>query len=91
MPSTGGFYGYRAGMYGPWAGYPQDIETVHYQEGTLSIDLVDAAKQKLVWQGVAQGRIDKSKLQNPGPAIDKVVSEIFSKYPIPASPAAAAQ
>ena len=34
MPSAGmgGYYGYRAGMYGAWAGYPQDIETVHHQE-----------------------------------------------------------
>jgi Domain of unknown function (DUF4136) len=81
-PSTSaGFYGYRAGMYGAWAGYPQDVETVHYQEGTLSIDLVDAQKQQLVWQGVAQGRINKEAVQNPGPAIDKVIGDIFAKFP----------
>lgn len=86
----GGFYGYRAGMYGAWAGYPQDIETVHYQEGTLSIDVVDAAKQKLAWQGVAQGRIDKKKLsEDPGPAIDSVVMDIFAKFPVPAPDAGA--
>jgi hypothetical protein len=90
-PSMGvGYYGYRAGMYGTWGGYPQDVQTVHYQEGTLSIDLVDSAKQQLVWQGVAQGRIDKKAVQNPGPAIDKVVTDIFAKYPIPA-PGAPAQ
>jgi len=79
--ASAGFYGYRAGMYGAWAGYPQDVETVHYQEGTLSIDLVDAKKQQLVWQGVAQGRVDKEAVQNPGPAVDKVVGEIFAKFP----------
>lgn len=81
---VGGYYGYRAGMYGVWGGYPQDIETVHYQEGTLSIDLVDAAKKQLVWQGTAQGRVNKKAVENPGPAIDSVVSEIFTKFPIPA-------
>jgi hypothetical protein len=88
---VGGFYGYRAGMYGAWAGYPQDIETVHYQEGTLSIDLVDAAKQKLVWQGVAQGRINKKAVENPTAAIDGVVMDIFAKFPVPAPNAAAPQ
>lgn len=80
-----GYYGYRTGMYGVWGGYPQDIQTVHYQQGTLTIDLVDAAKKQLVWQGVAQGRIHKKAVQNPGPAIDKAVTEIFAKFPIPAS------
>jgi hypothetical protein len=79
--ASAGFYGYRAGMYGAWAGYPQDVETVHYQEGTLSIDLVDSKKQQLVWQGVAQGRINKETAQNPGPAVDKVVADIFAKFP----------
>ncbi len=79
-----GYYGYRAGMYGVWGGYPQEIETVHYQVGTLAIDLVDSTKKQLVWQGTAQGRINKKAIENPGPAIDKVVGEIFAKYPIPA-------
>lgn len=81
----GGFYGYRAGAYGMWAGYPQDIHTTHYQQGTLAIDLVDAQKRQLVWQGVAEGRINKGAIENPGPAVDKVVSEIFSKYPVTGS------
>lgn len=86
-PSAGvgyGYYGYRAGMYGVWGGYPQDVHTVHYQVGTLAIDLVDSTKKQLVWQGTAQGRIDKKAIENPGPAIDRVVSEIFMKYPVPA-------
>jgi Domain of unknown function (DUF4136) len=83
-----GFYGYRAGMYGAWAGYPQDVHTTHYQEGTLAIDLVDAGKQQLVWQGVAEGRITKSVIENPTAAIDKAVADIFAKYPVAAAPTA---
>lgn len=81
-PAAGGYYGYRAGMYGTWAGYPQDVETVHYKEGTLSIDLIDAEKKQLVWQGLAEARITKAMTDNPGAAIDKVVTEIFTKYPV---------
>lgn len=86
----GGYYGYRAGMYGVWGGYPQDIETVHYQVGTLTIDMVDSARKQLVWQGTAQGRVDKKSVENPGPSIDKVVADIFAKFPVPA-PGAPAQ
>jgi hypothetical protein len=88
-PSTGwgGYYGYRAGMYGVWGGYPQEVETVHYQIGTLTIDVVDATKKQLVWQGIAQGRIHQKAIQNPGPAIDGAVSDIFAKYPVPAGTA----
>lgn len=80
-PSMGGYYGYRTGRYGMWSGYPADVTTTHYQQGTLAIDLVDAAKRQLVWQGVAEGRIRKQAIDNPGAAIDKVVTEIFASYP----------
>lgn len=35
-------------------------------------------------QGVAEGRIPKSALENPAAAIDKTVAEIFAKYPVAA-------
>jgi hypothetical protein len=87
--ASAGFYGYRAGMYGAWGGYPQDVHTTHYQEGTLAIDLVDAVKKQLVWQGVAQARITKSMRENPSEAIDSVVTDIFEKYPVPPAVGAA--
>jgi Domain of unknown function (DUF4136) len=83
--TTGGYYGYRAGYYSMWAGYPQQsVETVHYQAGTLAVDVVDAAQKRLVWSGVAEGKVSKKAAENPGPAIDGVVASIFEKYPVPA-------
>jgi hypothetical protein len=80
-----GYYGYRAGYYSMWAGYPQQsVETVHYQAGTLAVDVVDAAQKRLVWSGVAEGKVGKKAAENPGPAIDSVVASIFEKYPVPA-------
>jgi hypothetical protein len=81
--SSAGFYGYRSGMYGAWGAYPQDVYTTHYQEGTLAVDVVDASKQQLVWQGIAQARLTKTMLENPGATIDSVVADIFAKYPVP--------
>jgi len=82
LRSTGGYYGYRAGYYGTWTGYPY-VETIDYKEGTLSVDLVDAKQKQLVWQGVAEGEVSEESQQNPGPAIDRVVAQIFSNFPNP--------
>ena len=93
-PSTSvgyGYYGYRAGMYGAWSGYPQDIQTTNYKQGTLTIDVVDAAKKALVWQGVAEARITKKIRDNPGAAADSIVTEVLAGFPphgfVPMQPA----
>jgi hypothetical protein len=78
-PSYGGYYGYRGAMYGGWGGY--DVQTVNYKAGTLSVDVVDAAKKQLVWTGIAEGRVSQEARDNPGAAIDRVIGEIFAKYP----------
>lgn len=83
-PSMGmgyGYYGYRSGMYGAWSGYPQDIETRNYRQGTLGIDIVDAAKKALVWQGVAEARVTKKMRENPGATLDSVVTQILAGFP----------
>jgi hypothetical protein len=90
-PSTtagAGYYGYRYGMYTGWPAYTTDVRTVHYKAGTANIDLVDAKRKQLVWEGVAEGRVRDEALENPGPAIDAVVAELFARYPARAGSAA---
>ena len=76
-----GYYGYRSGMYGAWTGYPYDVQTTNYRQGTLTIDVVDAGHKALVWQGVAEGRITNKVMENPAPAIDAAVTQIFANFP----------
>jgi hypothetical protein len=78
--SGSGYYSYRGGYYGTWSGYPY-VETIDYREGTLSIDLVDAKRKQLVWQGVAEGEVSDEALKDPGPAVEKVVTRMFSNFP----------
>jgi len=75
-PSSGGFYGYR---FYSWGGVA--IDTVDYKAGTLSIDVVDADRNALVWHGLAEGRVRDEAIRNPGAAIGSVVAEIFSAFP----------
>lgn len=78
------YMGYRRGLYGGWGGYQTTVE--QYTEGTLNIDLVDAGKRQLVWEGVAVGRITNQQPQNREAKLDAAVVEIFSKYPFRAGP-----
>jgi hypothetical protein len=75
-----GYYGYRYGLYNAWPMYDED-RTVTYKVGTLNIDIVDAEKKQLVWEGVAEGRVSEDELQNPKVAINGVVTELMRQYP----------
>jgi hypothetical protein len=76
-----GYYAYRAELYGLPVVAFEDEETIHYRTGTANIDVVDAKKKLLAWEGIAEGRLSEDMLQNPGPAIASIVSEIFEQYP----------
>jgi len=39
--------------------------TVTYKVGTINVDIVDAEKKQLIWEGVSEGRISKEALANP--------------------------
>lgn len=80
-----GYYGYRNGLYGAWPMYQDDVNTVHYKVGTANIDIVDAERMQLIWEGVAEGRITREEMKNPQPAIDRVVAELFQRFPGSAS------
>ena len=76
-----GYYAYRAELYGLPVVAFENEETINYRVGTANIDIVDAKKKLLAWEGIAEGRLTEDMLQNPGPAIASIVSEIFGQYP----------
>ena len=81
---VGGYYGYRGGMYSAWPMYADQTMVSQYTEGTLNIDVVDAARKQLVWEGVVTNSVTQKDLDNPKNAIDAAVTAAFAKYPIPA-------
>lgn len=74
-----GYYGYRGMNYGVWTGYETQVS--QYTEGTLNIDLVDTRLKRLVWEGVAVGRVRDNVRENLKPAVDGIVPQIFARYP----------
>ena len=73
-------------VYKTWSTYTYAQGTKEYVEGTLNIELVDAKAMQLVWEGVGIGEVRKLGRTMPElkPGIDRVVGEIFGKYPFKA-------
>jgi Domain of unknown function (DUF4136) len=86
-----GYYGYRGGYYGWGAGINTSTYVDTYTEGTLNIDVVEAADHKLLWEGIAVGRISERAQNNLQPTIDAVVKQVFQRFPVPPPAPAAAQ
>jgi hypothetical protein len=86
MPWGPNYYGYRMGWYDPWGGYGWGgygfgPSVVQYTEGVLSIDLIDARKKQLVWEGVATSAIDNVEQAASEQSLAPVVADIFARYP----------
>jgi hypothetical protein len=80
----GGYYGYRGGLYDPWGGwgYGTSTHVSQYTEGTVNVDMVDIDNKRMVWEGVAIGRVnEKSKNENLRQDIMDGVAEMFENYP----------
>lgn len=78
------YYGYRAGFYDPWYGYGYGTRThvSQYTEGTVNIDMVDADQKRMVWEGVAIGRVsERSTNEELRQSVNAGVSEMFTSYP----------
>ena len=78
----GGYYGYRTGFYTTWPLYPPETQVQSYTEGTLNIDVIDAERKQMIWEGVAVGRVTEKTMENVKPEIDAAVTAIFANYPI---------
>ena len=79
-PSFGGYYGYRP--YGTWGGYAgYETRITQYTEGTLTVDLVDASRDQLVWEGTLIDRIPGDEAENLRPRVEEAVVNVFSEFP----------
>ncbi len=75
-------WGYRYSDY-YWGHGGRQIDVTQYTEGTLVVDIIDAATKTLVWRGTATGTVDgqqrtPEQLQE---RINEVVAKIFANFP----------
>jgi hypothetical protein len=85
-PTTGGFYGYRGARYSAWGGTTTTVS--QYTQGTLAIDIVDAANNVLAWEGIAQARMSGDVRETTQERSDEVVALILADFMPPPEPVA---
>jgi hypothetical protein len=83
-PSSGASVHHGRGRYGTWGGYSMHASTtevVQRTEGTLGVDIVDVARNQLVWEGAATARVTDSMRENRNEVLDSAIADIFAKFP----------
>lgn len=75
-------YGYG---YGGWWGpnpYGRDIDVSYYTEASLIIDLVDNAKDEMIWRGIGTGVVQQTGTpEERQQRIDEAIAKILAQYP----------
>jgi len=85
VTTTGSMTRHRRGFYNTWPMY-QQTEIRQYTQGTLGIDVVDAARRQLIWEGFAIDRVTQSTTDNLGPVLNDAVVDILREFPLPLLP-----
>jgi len=88
VPTTSAYYGWRDPFYDTWGGYRgYQTEVDQFTEGTLNIDVIEAAGNRLIWEGRVAGRVTQAAVANMEASIDKGVRLIMADFPFrPGSP-----
>lgn len=84
------YYSYRARRYVAVPYWRDRTDVYRYTEGTLNVDLVDARQNRLVWEGIAVGRVPRMKPEERAARIDSAIADVFARYPYRAGSGAAA-
>lgn len=77
--NTGFGYGYGFG-WNPFFYGSTSTNVNSYSEGTLFIDLIDAKKKELIWQGEGEGTLTKDT-NKKDEVIKEFVTKILAQYP----------
>lgn len=49
----------------------------------MNVAVVDAAAKRLLWEGIAEGRVKRKAMSNPAEAISRVIDQLFEEFPLP--------
>ncbi len=76
------YYSYRARGYYVVPYWRDRTDVYRYTEGTINVDIIDAARNRLVWEGIAVGRVGRMKdAAVRDQRIDSAIADIFAEYP----------
>jgi predicted rRNA methylase YqxC with S4 and FtsJ domains len=56
-------------------------QIVQRTQGTIDVDIIDVARNQLVWEGAAEGRVTDSTRNNLQETADRAITDIFAQFP----------
>ena len=82
------FYSYRHRSYVALPVWYDETQVSRYREGTLTIDLVDGKRNRMVWTAAASAPVPGKKMppEKRMAELDRAIAAIFAKYPHRATP-----
>jgi hypothetical protein len=83
-PSSSASMHWRRGRYGTWGGYSMSMGTptvTTQTQGTVAVDLVDAGRGQLVWEGAATQRVTDSRRRNLEETLSSAITDLFVELP----------
>jgi len=78
-PAAGVPYGIYHRYYGVWPDYETRIH--QFTMGTLHIDVIDAARRQLVWEGIVQQRLQDEDFAFEAERLQDALREVFAGFP----------
>lgn len=83
-PSSNASMHWRRGRYSTWRGYSMGMSTTtvtQQTQGTVAVDLVDAGRGQLVWEGAATKRVTDSRRRNLEETLSNAIRDLFVELP----------
>ena len=82
------FYSYRHRSYVAVPVWYDQTQVSRYREGTLTVDLVDGKRNRMVWTAAASAPVPGKKMppEKRMAELDRAIAAIFAKYPHRATP-----
>lgn len=83
-PSSSASVHWRRGRYSSWGGYSMSMGTptvTQQTQGTVAVDLVDASRGQLVWEGAATKRVTDSRRRNLEETLSNAIRDLFVELP----------
>jgi hypothetical protein len=72
---------HRSGRYGGWGATMSTPTIEQTTQGALSIDMIDPARNQMIWEGTATNRVTDSMRANQAESVRTFVTAILADFP----------
>lgn len=79
--TEGGYYSHSQELYRGMPATQEHTQVFIERKGAARIDIIDAKKRQLIWQGDAQGRLTEEALMHPKEPIRATVADLLREFP----------